>query len=189
MSDDQHLLQVMSSGMCSSRGLLGDVAAGSHPCERRCQQTCCLQPIGQDSQHISRIRCPHRKPTQLSVPKITLRAVKFFRSCATDQYAPTLEARGPGDPSAQLLWNVVEGSARVCLWMAPMQYYAFTEDIIMPPPLTYDSGSKTGDCPPLHISAQSISVGTFSLVSSLPGPPLPRMPTPTPTHLLSQKLH
>lgn len=53
--------------------------------------------------------------------KITLRAVKIFRSGVTDQYAPTLEARGPGDPSAQLLWNTVEGRARVCLWMAPMQ--------------------------------------------------------------------
>ncbi|KAI4558912.1 hypothetical protein MJT46_013554, partial [Ovis ammon polii x Ovis aries] len=43
------------------------------------------------------------------------------------------------------------------------KHYTFTEDITTLPPLTYDSGSRTEDCPPLRISAWSISVRTFSL--------------------------
>ena len=119
------------SGICSRRcctNVLFPRAAGgcgpeAGPCpwERRWQQTCTPQPTGRDSQHISRIRCPHQKPTQLQLPKITLRGVKLSHSCARTSTAPTLEARGPGDSPAQLLWNVVDGRARVWLWMALMQ--------------------------------------------------------------------
>lgn len=131
--------------------------------------------------------------------------VELFLSWAWTSTAPTLEARGPWDCRAQLLWNVAEERARVWLWVAPTEQelhihrrnsHAFSpgqrESDESSRRLAHQQAMEQDWCRP-SASHQWIDCPcppeTLLLVSSLLASSSRRIPIATWPHLLSPKPH